>query len=171
MHRRVWALSAAILLAATACSGGTSAGAYFSELQDITTVLDTELDDLEGSFNAGLLDINFEAPGADQQLIELFQDSINGVNGSFAELVEGLQTLSPPAALEAPHQEAVDAGLRVLSDYESRADQLSAISTVADIDAYAESLSTSVGRSRFVESCRELQGIADRDEIDVDLNC
>lgn len=171
MSGKVVAAFGVLILVMTGCSGGDSAEDYFADLGEITAVLDAELDDIEGTFNAGLLDINFDSAGADEQFIDLFQASIGGVNAAFGQLVEGLQDLNPPFGLEAPHGRAVDAGLQVLADYESRADQLGAIATVADIDAYAESLSTSAARTRFVEACQELQATADRDGIQVGLNC
>ncbi|MDH3606757.1 MAG: hypothetical protein OER12_07160 [Acidimicrobiia bacterium] len=172
MHLRVRiALLVAAAIIVAACSAGSTADDYFADLAGATSSLDDALDEVEASFNAGLLDINFEANGADQQFIDLFQASIGAVNEAFAGFAQGLSDLDPPPELAAAHQEALDAGLSVVADYEARSDQLGSIATVADIDVYAEGLATSVARTRFVASCNELQEIADRDRIEVDLSC
>lgn len=165
------ALLVSLAVLAAGCGKGSTLDGYFADLQAITTTHDAALGEIDGSFNAGLLDINFAADGADEQFIDLFRTSLSRINGSFTQLVEGLEGLKPPTELALPHQEAVEAAKQVLADYDSRAEQLSAIATVADIDAYAEGLTTSAARIRFVESCRDLQEIADRDQIDVNLNC
>ncbi len=59
----------------------------------------------------------------------------------------------------------------MLADYQSGAGRLDAMASLADTDAYAETLSTADARRRFAESCLELQGIATNDDIGVDLNC
>lgn len=161
----------ALITIASACAGGPSAEEYFTNLEGVSRALSSELDDLEGGFNAGLLDIDFDSPEAEQQLIELFQASINGSAASFVILVSEISELDPPSELTAPHAEAVEAGRRVLAEYEQRAGQLQEIATIADIDDYAEALSASGVRARFSESCRELQTIADRESIDADLGC
>ena len=164
-------LAMLITLVSAACSTGDSAEQYFTDLAAISTTLDTQLDDVEGMFNAGLLDIDFETAAAEAQLIELFQTSISGVGDSFQRLVGGLPGLRPSDELEQLHDTAVSAGLQVLAEYESRADQLKAMATLADIDTYTEELSATAARSRFVEACVNLQEIATRERINVDLNC
>ncbi len=148
------------------CSGtSSSTQQYFADLATISTVLSTELDDVEGAFNAGLL----EAAGAEAQFIELFRTS--NVEASFQRLVTALQNLQPTGDRVGPHEQAVAAGLQVLADYQSGAGRLDAMASLADIDAYAETLSTADARRRFAESCLKLQGIATNDDIGVDLNC
>jgi len=169
--RPAWYVAFALAVVASACSGGPSADEYFTNLEGVSSTLGSELDDLEGEFNAGLLDIDFASPGSERQLIDLFQASITRTTASFALLVTGIEELDPPSDLAAPHQEAIDAGQRVLAEYQERAEQLQTIDTLADIDAYAEAFSASGVRVRFTESCRELQAIADREGIDADLGC
>lgn len=165
------AILVAVAIIVAACSAGSTADDYFAELAGAASSLDDALDEVEATFNAGLLDINFEANGADQQFIDLFQASIGAVSEAFAGFSEDLSGLDPPNELAAAHQEALDAGLSVVADYAARNEQLGAIATVADIDVYAEGLATSVARTRFVASCNELQEIADRDRIEVNLSC
>ena len=161
-----------LTLVSGGCSGtSSSTQQYFADLATISTALSTELDDVEGAINAGLLDINFEAAGAEAQFIELFRTSILNVEASFQRLVTALQNLQPTGDLVGPHEQAVAAGLQVLADYQSEAGRLDAMASLADIDAYAETLSTADARRRFAESCLELQGIATNDDIDLDLNC
>ena len=148
------------------CSGtSSSTQQYFADLATISTVLSTELDEVEGAFKAGLL----EAAGAEAQFIELFRTS--NVEASFQRLVTALQNLQPTGDLVGPHEQAVEADSQVLADYRSGAGRLDAMASLADIDAYAETLSTADARRRFAESCLELQGIATNDDIGVDLNC
>lgn len=164
-------LMASVTILAAACSSGATAESYFADLERISTNLDAELDELEATFNAGLLELNFEQSDAEEELVDLFQESIGGIAASFGRLVDELSQLTPPSQLEDPHEDAVDAGLQVLDDYRADAAQLEAIVTLSDIGAYAEELSISEARNRFVKSCRVLQEIADRDEIGVRLNC
>jgi hypothetical protein len=86
-------------------------------------------------------------------------------------LLTDIQAIDPPPDLEAPHEEAVQAGERVVAEFDEQAQTLEAITTLSDIDAYAATLSDSQARSRFTESCRELQAIADSEDITVDLGC
>jgi hypothetical protein len=169
--RRAIALILATALLATACSADESAEEYFVNLQTVSGALDSTLDDLEGAFNAGLLEIDFSTPGSEQQLIDLFQTSITGTADAFSALVSGIDALQPPSDLEAPHGEAVRSGRRVLDEYDERAEELAAIASLDDIDSYAEAFSASGIRQRFAESCRELQAIADSESIPVDLAC
>lgn len=165
------ALVVTMVVLATACSSGPSDADYFSELETITRGLDAELDTVEASFNAGLLDIDFESTAAEQQLITLFQDSISTTADSFADVVGQLEQLEPPGSLRGPHEDTVSAGKLVLQAYEERIDELEAIETLTGIDDYAISLSDTGARQRFTEACQELQVIADRDDADVDLGC
>jgi hypothetical protein len=169
--RRAFLVALAVTLLATACSGSESAEEYFSSLETVSERLNSELDDLEGGFNAGLLEIDFSAQGSEEQLIDLFQTSITGTANAFADLVAGIESLEPPSDLEAPHSDAVRAGARVLEEYAERAGELTAIASLDDIDSYAEAFSASGVRPRFTESCRELQAIADSESVTVDLGC
>ncbi len=160
-----------LITIASACAGGPSTEEYFRNLEEFSRAHNSELDDLEGEFNAGLLDIDFDSPAAEQQLIELFQASISGTAASFAVLIREISKLDPPSEVTAPHTEAVEAARWVLAEYDQRAEQLQAIATIADIDEYTEAFSGSGVRARFSESCRQLQAIADRESIDADLGC
>lgn len=165
------ALAAFLVLLVVACSGGAGLEEYYADLEGLTAKLDDELDAVEAGFNAGLLEIDFESAGAEDQLIDLFRTSITATVSSFSTLVRGLESLAPPSEIEEIHGEAVAAGQRVLGAYEERADELAAISVLSDIDAYALSLAESGVRARFSEACRELQIYADEAEVRADLGC
>ncbi|MGI9609690.1 MAG: hypothetical protein ACR2NL_05295 [Acidimicrobiia bacterium] len=154
-----------------ACASGGSPAEYFAELETVTGTLDAELDDLEAAFNAGILDIDFETSDAEGALITLFQTSLTGTADSFARLVAGLRDIDPPPRVAGPHDDALRAGERVLTEYREREDQLASLDTLADIDAYAAAFSANGSRQRFTEACQELQTIADLDNIDADLGC
>ena len=156
---------------AAACSSGPSTEEYLSGLASVNSTLDRELNDLEGKFNAGLLDINFESPEAEEQLIELFQTVITGTASAFSELVAGIESLEPPSELAALHEDALRAGQQVLDEYADRAEGLAAIVSITDIDSYAAAFSSTGVRERFAESCRELQRIADSKSIAANLSC
>ncbi len=160
-----------IVLLVAGCAGGGSSEEYFADLEKVTGTLDAELDDLEAGVNEGLLDIDFESADAEHELITLFRTSLTGTAASFAQLVAGLRDIVPPAAAALPHAEALQAGERVLAGYQEREDQLESLDTLADVDAYAAALSAEGFRQRFSEACRELQIIADQDNIDVNLGC
>ena len=161
----------AIGLVGAACADGGSPEDYFAELETVTGTLDAELDDLEGAFNAGILDINFETADAEGALITLFQTSLTGTADSFARLVEGLGSVDPPPGVVDQHEDALQAGERVLAEYREREDQLASLDTLADIDDYAAAFSANGSRQRFTEACLELQTIADLENIDADLGC
>ena len=169
---RVPAILTSLVLAVAACSvGGAGLDEYYTELEELTSELDDELDTVEAGFNAGLLEINFESAGAEGELIELFQSSITATASSFSTLVTELERLNPPSDVSEIHEDVVAAGRRVLDAYEERADELAEISGLPDIDAYALSLSDSGVRARFTEACRELQIYADQAGIGADLGC
>lgn len=171
MNRPISAFGVTLVLLATACSSGPSDADYFTELETITQGLDAELDTVEASFNAGLLDIDFESTAAEQQLVTLFQDSISTTADSFADAVGQLEQLEPPDSLRGSHEDTVAAGQFVLQAYEERIDDLESIENLTGIDDYAISLSDTGARQRFTEACQELQVIADRDDVAVDLSC
>lgn len=162
---------ALILLLVAGCAPGASLAEYFAEVEALTSALEDELDEVEATVNQALLEIDFEAADAEDELVELFRSSIADTVDSFTGLVAGLGGLDPPSEVAARHREAVAAGERVLAEYRDSADQLAAISTISDIDAYAAQLSDSEVRGRFRESCRELQAIADREDVAADLMC
>lgn len=154
-----------------ACSSGPTAEQYFADLEGITAQLDEDLDTVEGAFNAGLLDIDFEAPNAEENLIALFQTSIQDTASSFETAVERIEEVEPPSDIAAAHGDAVSAGRRVIDEYETRRAELDAIGELADIDAYAIALADSGVRARFTEACRELQSYADRAGVTARLGC
>jgi len=161
----------AFVLLLAACAGDGSTDEYFAQLETVTGTLDAELDDLEGTFNAGILDINFESADAERALIALFQTSLTETAESFTRLVDGLRDIDPPPGVADPHADALQAGEQVLADYRARQDQLASLDTLADLDDYATALSAGGSRLRFTEACRELQTVADQDNIDADLGC
>jgi hypothetical protein len=167
--RSLGVLTFVLLLAA--CAGSGSTEDYFAQLGTVTGTLDAELDDLEGTFNAGILEINFETADAEGDLIALFQTSLTETAESFTRLVDGLRDIDPPPGIADPHAEALQAGERVLAEYRGREDQLASLDTLADLDDYATALSAGGSRLRFTEACQELQTIADQDNIDADLGC
>ena len=167
--RGALSLALALMLTATGCSSGESAEAYFSSLETVAGTLASELDDLEGEFNAGLLGIDFSVPGSEEALIDVFQKAITGTADAFADFVAGIDLLEPPADLEAPHADALRAGLRVREEYSRRVEELTATASLDDIAGFAEAVSAA--RRRYTESCRELQTIAEAESIDVDLGC
>jgi hypothetical protein len=169
--RHALLLTLALAVLATACSSDESAEEYFSRLETVSGTLNSELDDLEGAFNAGLLEIDFSLPGSEGQLVDLFQISITRTANAFADLVTGIQSLEPPSGLEAPHADAVRAGERVLEEYQQRVDELTNIASLDHIERYAEAFTASGVRQRFAESCRELQAIAEAESLTVDLGC
>jgi len=169
--RRRVILMLVVGLMASACDGGGSTAEYFSELEAATGRLDTELDAVEAEFNAGLLDIDFQVASAEAQLIDLFQSSITRTADSFAVLVAELRVLEPPPEAADSHAATVEAGERVLSAYAERSEQLAAIIDLTGIDEYAQSIASAGVRARFLESCQELQVLADREEVSVDLGC
>ena len=164
--RFIGALTFALLV--SACAGGGSPEEYFAELETVTATLDAELDDLEGAFNAGILDVDFETEDAESALIALF---LTETADSFARLVTGMASIEPPPSIAGPHEDALQAGERILAEYREREDELASLDTLVDLDAYAAALSANGSRRRFTEACRELQTIADLDGIDADLGC
>ncbi|MBT8164236.1 MAG: hypothetical protein HKO63_00875 [Acidimicrobiia bacterium] len=161
----------AFVLLVSACASDGSPEEYFAELEMVTATLDVELDELEAGFNAGILEINFETADAEGALITLFQASLDGTADSFARLVAGLGNIDPPSSIAAPHEDALQAGERVLAEYREREDQLASLDTLADLDAYAAAFSATGSRQRFTEACQELQTIANLEGIDAALGC
>lgn len=160
-----------VMLVVASCSASTSSDDYVADLQSTLEAADGRLDEVEGAFNAGLLAIDFEAPGANGELIELFQASMEAVTDTFVDLVDDLSRLTPPGELDEHHGDTVEAGRRVVLDYQARASELAEIATIADIDAYAQALAASPARADFVAACEQLRQVADSAGVDVELSC
>ncbi len=96
-----------------------------------------------------------------------FDANLAIMEGSFDE-IEGLD---PPAEVADAHDALLTAGGDMVAAFEDLASQLAKAESLDDLFELFDGGGSEASGERFEQTCSDLQGIADENEIDVDLDC
>ena len=152
---------ALLTASAAACGGGgaMSLEDYFKELDTIFGDMDAGSDDLNEQYPE-----SFSDPDETRDYLD---GSIPLVEGAVGDVSD----LDPPAEAEDAHNEFLDAADEALEALDTVREGVADAETPGDIDAVVNETDPVVSRAaqRFEDACLELQGVADANNIDVDL--
>ena len=165
------ALTALLLLAfgasAVACGEDSlTLEEYFQQIIALTATADEGYAEFEDAFDAEL-----DAAVSDEDMLVAFEDFFKEIQPIFTTFVDGLNDLNLPAAVEELHKEYVDASAEFLASLEEVFNGLSDLGPAAGLESLFEDTDLDQAGVRFVETCTALQDFADKNEIDIDLNC
>ena len=139
---------------------------YFRQLEALTATADEGYGEFEDAFDAEL-----DAAVSEEDMLVAFEDFFKEVRPIFTTFVDGLNDLTPPAAVEELHKEYVDASAEFLASIEEVFSGLSDLGPAAGLESLFEDTDLDQAGVRLVETCAALQDFADENEIDVDLDC
>ena len=172
MRRHLFALlfvassSLALGFIVTACGGGSlSLPEYFrqvvgtsNEMDDRFAALGIEVvSEEELDLEAGVIEAN-----------RIFYNAALPIQRDFAD---ALADIDPPADVEDAHKEIVDATAELVQVYQDVADRLADVGSASELDELFDEPELETASYRFAQACFQLQGIADANGIDVDLEC
>jgi hypothetical protein len=171
--RLVGTLAIAVLLPAIALVGvgcGDGEGLTLEEyFQEVVSIRDDAQDRLATLMDELTADV---APDASEE--EVMQVTIDMMSQGMpitAELVDKLKDLDPPAAVEDAHSELVEAGDDSVEALEDFVEQAADAESMSEVNELLGGEVMAAAEARADEACVVLQGIADDNGIDVDLEC
>ena len=152
---------------AAACGGGGGGGLtleeYFQRLEVLIADYDQRGDALGESFD--------EEYSTEEEQIRATQEFWKEFLVLLGQFVDGLNDIDPPSEAEAAHEESVDAGAEMLKAYQELVDQMAEAESVSELAEGFGGIVLEASGDRFEQACVKLQGIADDNDIDVDLDC
>ena len=146
------------------CGGGEEEldlDQYFQRLEDIG-------DDAQARM--GMLQEEYQEVGED---IEATRDYVDAVEGITKQALNDLKDLHPPAEARDAHDEFVGGASEMLAVWEDRSDQLAGVESLSELQAVLveDKPASDAVAKRVDNACRQLQGIADENGIEVDVGC
>ena len=132
---------------------------YFRRLEDITDATIT-----------GVSMLKSQGVGEDIQATRNYADSFNAI---VKQTLNDLRDIHPPGEAQDAHDEFVAALAAGLAVWEDLSDRLADLESPSGLEALLAEFEPSFGATseRSGNACLELQGIADDNGIDVDLEC
>ena len=167
------ALIALLLLAfgASAACGGDSEESlaleeYFRQLEALNDTADERAVELQEAYDA-----ERAAAASDEEVLAALEDFFKNTQLIFTTFADGSSDLIPPAVVEELHIELVVGSVELAASLEDMLNGLGDLDSAADLEGLLEESGLSQAEDRFAETCATLQDTADRNEIDVDLDC
>lgn len=171
-------LMAALLLALTTIAAACAGGGDEPTLEEYFRQLEARVDERERQFDALQEEFTPDEEGAPdlssgevlQQIdaVRRFYEASGPIFGDFVEAVDGID---PPPEVENPHEEFVAAGAAVLDLFLDFTGRLADVESVVELGALFNDPGLDAASARYGQACSNLQGIADDNGIDVDLQC
>jgi len=146
------------------CGGGEEEldlDQYFRRLEGIGDDAQTRM---------GMLQEEYQEVGED---IEATRDYVDAIEGITKQALDDLKDLHPPAEARDAHDEFVGGASEMLAVWEDRSDQLAGVESLSELQAVLveDRPASDVVAERVDNACRQLQGIADENGIEVDVGC
>ena len=167
------ALIALLLLAfgagAVACDDDSEALAleeYFQQLETLIDETNERSDELEEAF-AQVDAASLSEAQQLQALADFLAEGVLLIEDSLAEIGK----LRPPEAVVAEHNENVEATTLFIAAMSGVSEGIETMGTMDELVPLFEDEGVSQAADRVVDACLQLQAVADKNEIDVDLNC
>lgn len=156
---------------AAACGGGGDAS-----LEEYFQKLDANGEDIDQQFTAlrDQFETTFAEEPTEEETIQAARDFYSAYVSIVGDSVAQLEGIEPPGEAKAAHEEFVEAmraSGAVFEDISSRAAGSESLSELQDVFTELDSPESGAVFQRFVDACLALQGIADSNSIDVDLDC
>ena len=170
LHLRLLLPIGALLVAlgaiASACGGGNlSLPEYFRQVEGTSN----EMDDRFAAL--GIEVVSEEELDLEAGVIEANRIFYNAALPIQRDFADALADIDPPADVEDAHKEIVDATAELVQVYQDVADRLADVGSASELDELFDEPELETASYRFAQACFQLQGIADANGIDVDLEC
>ena len=166
----VLAIVAGLLLLA-GCGGGGGGGKelgldeYFQQFDAIEESMKTNISALEAEESQGVV-------GED---VEATRHYVDGYRGVVAQGLNDVKALKPPAETRDAQDKFVAALSSMISLWDDLRDQLAGVGTASEMQELLTAVQSKASwldaSQQFTDACRELQGIATDNGIDVTLDC
>ena len=154
-----------------ACGGGDGGGGDGGELS-----LDEyfqQLEDIKETYDARGEALDQEAETLEED-VGAFQDYFGDLRDIFDDALDDVKGLNPAAEARDAHDEFVAALTAAQVELGDFGDQIADVETVSELMATFAELDTpgfEATGENIEKACRDLQAIADENDIDVDLDC
>jgi len=159
-------IGAVVILLLFVLGGGDSESTldeYFQKLDVVTQDIDKRITDLQGKY-----------PAVFQQTKDT-QSYLNEYVPTVKAAVDGLENISPAKETKDAHTQYVAAGRDFVKGIEAAAAKLSKVEQDSDLKAALNEVNDdkdlNSASDRFDKACRDIQKIADDNNIKVDLKC
>ena len=153
-------------LVACNSSGKLSLEDYFAEVEKLDTAQTEQQDEIDSEYEDKLNPAEFT-----DQVTEDFVDYFEASRGAAQDFVDELKDLDPPDEAADAHDEAVDAFDACLEETGRIVDDIGDADSFEELGAVFEDQSVTDACDRTTATCEALQGIADENDIEVDLDC
>jgi hypothetical protein len=153
---------------AAACGGGGNGELtleeYFERLDAIMEDADSRMEALEGPEEMDL--------ASEEEQLEAIREFYFDANLAIIEgSLDEIEGLDPPPEVEEAHDALLAAGADTVAAFEEVGSQVAEAESLADLVELFDDGRLEAAGEGFEQACLELRGIADENEIDVDLNC
>ncbi len=142
---------------------------YFQQVDVVLGQARERFDVVEGEFDEGV------APDStDEEALDAFRESFVKMVTVLGEGIDGMENIEPPAEAEEAHEEWLAAAALVEALTQGLLDELEEVETADDLEDFVARVyepEFAEASERGLEACLGLQGIADANGIDVDLEC
>ena len=146
-------------IAAACGDGGLTLEKYLQQVEAADDEAEARSDALEDQFPTA-----FEEPGATR-------DFFNAFAAIFRDFVDDLNDIEPTAEVEDAHNEFADAAEELAASFDELAGRAADAETLEELLTALFTSELSAAGDRFEVACLDLQGIADANAIDADLEC
>jgi Xaa-Pro aminopeptidase len=161
-----WTAGLAVALLLAGCSQGMSLPDYFSELGGIRDKLDAAGEKVQQEADASMQTATDEAAQ-----LEVFRDLLTKSVAAAKTTVSQLKDLDPPEEVKEAHEAFVTAYESMIAAMEAGVESAKAARTVDEaLKALFSDDAVKAGND-LDSACRDLQKVADDNEVDVDLKC
>jgi hypothetical protein len=148
---------------ASACRGDGEALSLEEYLQKVEELSQAE-DNRSGEIEEELDALGQDATPGD--IANSFEQQLE----NFSDFVDGMSDVEPPSEVEDTHEEAVEALQAAVDDFDGLVDDLAGAESIEDVSSIFEGIDES-NFERATQACHDLQGVADDNDISVDLRC
>ena len=138
---------------------------YFQQLEALTATAEERGAEFQDAFDAQV-----DAVTSEEEWLAVLEDAFTKSQLIFTTFADGLTDLNPPAVVEELHNEFVDESAELAASLEEVLNEFGDQDFAADLNLFEESSLSQAG-DRFDKTCAALQALADKSEIDVDLDC
>ncbi len=139
---------------------------YFSQLETLSQTFADDLDTFDEEAGE-----EFEGTESDEDKIEVFVAFVKDLRSTTDDFVGGIDDLNAPAEAADAHDEAVTAGEDVVDMFDNALTVLDTAETFEEATLILEGPGIVAASDRFATACAALQGIADSNGLDIDMDC
>ena len=139
---------------------------YFSKLETLSQGYASDLDALDADADAEV-----ERTESDEEAVEVFVNFVGNMRAATDNFVGRMDALNGPTEVEGAQGEAVTAGQAVVDMFDNALTVLDTVDTFVDATLVLEGPGFTDAQDEFGVACVALQGIADDNGLEIDMNC